>query len=280
MSGDVIIGISGKRAESGSVDAIISHIEKNGFTALLFDDHTARNPQKDIKDIHAFVVMGNDHDIDPERYIDRYPENDPRRAIHPHTRNESLSPDAKARGDYEDAMIEMALKMKMPLLGICGGMQRINVICGGTLHQHVPDMVGHERLHQLKQGIAACVPTHPVLIECGTRMSIIASDIKMSFVKNDGPAVCKVIMENSLRHQSIDIVGDGLIVSSLSDAIRMPDGTAKYLIEAIEADPRGPYAKQFLIGTQFHPEYNISGIGEHLIRHLLEAARHFYMEKQ
>lgn len=275
---DVIIGISGGKTQSGSMEAMAARIEETGSAVRLFEDHATRDPMQDIAGIHALIVMGNNFDIDPECYIERYPEGDPRRVIHPQTNNESQHPEGRTRGAYEDAAIKAAMAMKMPLLGVCGGMQRINVLCGGTLHQHVPDMVGHESLLQ-NYGTDPRVPKHPILIESGTRLSAIAREVSMSFVKSNVPDMAKVIMENTLRHQSIDIIGEGLIASSMSDAIRMPDGSAKYLIESIEADPAGPYGKQFLIGVQWHPEFGASDIGSHIIRHLLDAAHDFAKRK-
>ncbi|MFW0777368.1 MAG: gamma-glutamyl-gamma-aminobutyrate hydrolase family protein [Rickettsiales bacterium] len=269
------IGISGSRTGSGSVEAMISRVEEEGFNALLIDDHAKRDPAKDVADMHGLIVMGSDFDIDPKHYIARYPKDDPRHVVHPKTINESNSPEQCARAEYEFEAIKTALKNKTPLLGICCGMQRINVVCGGTLHQHVPDLVGHERLYQNQHGIDPCTPTHPILIESGTKLSAIARDIEMPFVKGCQSENAKVIMENTLRHQSIDMVGEGLIVSGKSDAIRMKDGSAQYLIESIEASPDGPYKDQFLIGVQWHPEFGASTIGKYIIRHLLNASQNF-----
>lgn len=170
-------------------------------------------------------------------------------------------------------MIRAALTKKMPLLGICGGMQRINVMCGGTLHQHVPDLVGHDKLMQKNHGVPLNITTYPALIQCDTKMYAIARDIKMPFVRDKEENVPIVIMENTLRHQAIDLLGDGLTACGLSDAVKNRDGSAKYLVEAIESDPSGPYADQFLIGVQWHPEFGASPIGGKIIEHLAFAAR-------
>jgi len=272
---DIIIGISGRRSDSGSVEAMIEKIEKAGAKICLFDNHEEHQAKNDLACIHALVIMGSDLDIDPAHYIERYPEGDPRRAVHPKTKSEAHCTEGKARAAYETAVIRTALQMKMPLLGICGGMQRINVLCGGTLIQHVPDLVGHDKLHQKTHGIAPHIPTLPIVIQGGTKMAMIARNVKMAFATSYAPDMPKVVMENSLRHQSIDLLGKGLIASSLSDAIRQPGGSAKYLIEAIEADPAGPYGNQFLIGVQWHPEFGASPLGPSLITHLLDAARDF-----
>jgi putative glutamine amidotransferase len=270
-----VIGISGCNAESDSVKAMMEKIQAASAIPLPLVDHEERSIEKDIDAIDALVVMGSDLDIDPTLYIERYPEGDSRRIVHEMTKNEMHCPKGSARAVYEEAMIQKALERGMPLLGICGGMQRINVLCGGTLHQHVPDLVGHDKLLQRVQGIPPHIPTLAVVIQNDTRLSMIARDIHMAFVSSDAKNMPKVIMENSLRHQSIDIVGQGLKICSLSDAIRKPDGTSTYLIEAIEADPTGPYGQQFLIGVQWHPEFGASPLGPKIVEHLVEAARAF-----
>jgi putative glutamine amidotransferase len=275
---ELVIGISGTERTSKSVCAMMSVVEKAKAKPLFLGEHGSRSAKTDIEKIDAVIFMGNDFDIDPSSYIERYPQGHKKRKIHPATKSESSTPTGKARALYEEEMIRLALKKKLPMLGICGGMQRINIICGGTLHQHVPDLVGHDKLQQSAHGIDPCIPVRPVVISPGTRLSMIARDIKMSFVSSDYDCPT-VIMENSLRHQSIDIVGKGLRVCSLSDTVRRIDGTTGYLIEAIEADPKGAYGDQFLLGVQWHPEFGASMIGEHIIRHLIEAARKEHSEK-
>lgn len=269
----VTIGVSGARPDSDSMRAMIAQLEAAGITPYCLYDHGLRCVKTDQARMDALIFMGNDYDIDPTSYIDRYPEGDPRRCIHAQTKSECSTPESKARGDYENALMRGALEAGIPILGICGGMQRLNVLCGGTLHQHIPDMVGHDRHWQSRHGIAPNVGSIPILIPAGTRLAAIASSIQMNFTR-DMPSECdKVIMENSLRHQSIDIVGSGLRVCSMSDVVRKPDGTSDYLIEAIEAAPDGPYANQFLLGVQWHPEFSASPIGEHIIQHLIKAAQ-------
>lgn len=258
--------------ETPSTQAIIKRVSEAGGWPIVITNHATRSEYEDFTNIQGLVVMGNDFDIDPIHYMNRYPENDPRRNIHPNTRSELECPHAKARAQYENTIMKRALQAKMPMLCICGGMQRLNVLCGGTLHQHVPDMTGDDRLAQEKYGIPGNVATRPILIEPATRMSIIAKKIQMHFVQTKTPGMPTVIMENSFRHQSIDIVGEGLRVCALSDAIRQHDGTSRYLIEAVEATPEGIYGKQFLIGVQWHPEFCASDIGRVLVKDFIKHA--------
>ena len=251
---------------------MIKRVSEAGGNPLPLTDHAGRDERRDFETLQGLIVMGNDFDIDPIHYMNRYPEGDSRRKVHPLTKSELEDPQAKARARYENALMTRALRHKMPMLCICGGMQRLNVLCGGTLHQHVPDITGHDRLMQRNHDIPGHVPVMPVVIEPGTRMSIIARKIQMHFVENKTPGLPTVIMENSFRHQSIDMVGKGLRVSALSDTVRLKDGTSRYLVEAVEATPEGPYGKQFLIGVQWHPEFCASDIGKMLVKEFVRHA--------
>ena len=266
------IGISCANMETPSAQAMIKRVSEAGGNTVLIANHAQRDERDDFESISGLVVMGNDFDIDPIHYMNRYPEGDPRRQIHPLTKSEVECEHARARGRYENAIMTRVLRAKMPMLCICGGMQRLNVLCGGTLHQHVPDMTGHNRLMQHKHGIDGTTATIPIVIEPATRMSIIAKKIQMQFVQSKTPGLPTVIMENSFRHQSIDMVGEGLRVCALSDVVRQEDGTSRYLIEAIESTPEGAYGKQFLIGVQWHPEFCASEIGKMLVKDFMRYA--------
>lgn len=274
------IGISGSGMDSASVSAIITRISEAGGAVNLIINHGAHDAEEDFSKCHGWVVMGNNFDIDPEHYIHRYAEGDARRQRHPATRSERECEKATARANYENKIIQLALEHRVPLLCICGGMHRLNVLCGGTLLQHVPDMVGSDKLRQDTLGLTGEVPTIPILIECGTRLSMIAEKIQMGFVKPDeAHALPKVIMENSFRHQSIDMVAEGFRVCAQSDTIRMKDGTSRYLIEAIEPTPGGPYDRQFILGVQWHPEFCASDIGRALFKNFLQAVKIYHIQR-
>jgi len=264
------IGISCADRNTASSQAMIKRVSEAGGTPLVIDNHIGRKPHEDIKLFSGLIVMGNDFDIDPVHYIHRYDDGDPKKSVHPHTKSELNCERASARSKYENQLMEIALREKMPMLGVCGGMQRLNILCGGTLHQHIPDMLGHDKLMQRSHNIPGDVPIIPVVIESGTRMAIIAHKIQMGFVKAKMPGDATVIMENSFRHQSIDLVGKGLRVCAMSDVVRRKDGTSGYLIEAIESTPEGPYGEQFLIGVQWHPEFCASEIGRVLVKDFIK----------
>ncbi|MDX1974317.1 MAG: gamma-glutamyl-gamma-aminobutyrate hydrolase family protein [Rickettsiales bacterium] len=270
-----VIGLSCTKQQTPSVCAIKEQIALSQATLSCFTHYDKSRVAEDIAAIDALIVMGNDFDIDPHDYIHRYDEGDGKRCVHHATKSERACPDASARGHYENAMIKAALAMKIPLFGICGGMQRINVLCGGTLHQHIPDLTKTDMHEQRALGYEPTKPLIPMLILQGTKLDDIASSISVPFLRCDGPATNKVITENSLHHQAIDKLGYGLIVCSICDAFPREDGTCDYMVKAIESDPRGPYADQFILGVQWHPEFGASEIGSLIIKRVIQEAWSF-----
>ena len=130
-------------------------------------------------------------------------------------RHAELGPTEPSLDEFELALARAALDRAVPVLGICRGAQALNVACGGTLHQHVPDH---------RQAVPGCEPSHDVEILAGTRLA--------------GLLGAGALRVNSFHHQAVDRLGDGLRV-----AARAADGT----VEAIE----GP---GFALGVQWHAE--------------------------
>ncbi len=147
-------------------------------------------------------------DVDPVRY-----------GAVPHPRTGRIVP---ARDVAELAMLREALRLRIPILGVCRGLQLLNTVLGGTLHQHVPDVVGHE-------GHAhgdATFARHAVHVQPGSRLARVLPRTSLDVM--------------SLHHQAIDRLGAGLRATAWSD-----DG----LIEAVELD-----AHPYTVGVQWHPE--------------------------
>ena len=139
----------------------------------------------------------------------------------PHVELGSTEPRLDA---FEYAVVREALALGLPILGVCRGAQALNVACGGTLHQHLPDVPGTALEH--RQSEAGEVTTHAVDVVPGSRLSRIVRSRRLAV--------------NSFHHQAVDRLGDGLRVSA-----RAPDGT----IEAIEDASRG-----FVLAVQWHAE--------------------------
>ena len=134
--------------------------------------------------------------------------------------------------EWEFALVERALARQLPVLGICRGAQVLNVVLGGTLHQHLPDVLGHSR-HQLGNAVFT---TSAVVTVPGTRLA--------ALIGESTDAQC-------YHHQGIDRLGRGLIVSALDGADRT--------IEAVELDP-GAHPDQFAIAVQWHPEERLDDL--------------------
>lgn len=243
-----VIGISaGSNSVSGSLVAIVTQIRSAGGIPKVLHNLNVKDHLTDTFSlIDGLVLMGNYDDVDPACYGQE---------VHPATNVET----DHDRREFEEAAIRLALEARMPLLGICGGMQRINtldyMVHGGTLTQHVPDVVGHSRHAQ--GNIPAYEPAHAIHIESNTILAEIAGYSRVT-----PPPV----MENSFHHQAVGKVHKELRASAYAD-----DGT----IEAIEPHPRGIYAGQFILGVQWHPEFGASELGPRIARRMIEEAKLF-----
>jgi putative glutamine amidotransferase len=143
------------------------------------------------------------------------------------------------RDAAEFALLEGALAREMPVLGICRGMQVLNVLHGGDLHQHLPELVGHED-HRERLGAFS---DHEVELETGSVTARLLG--QRTRVK-------------SSHHQGIETVGEGLVAAGVAH-----DG----MIEVVE-DP----AHRFVIGVLWHPE---EGEDKRLFEALVEEARRY-----
>ncbi len=251
--------ISGAAPDSKSVAAVMSVMRMTGGIPMLVSNHSERVGHKDdlklimeaahqdLAKADGIIVMGNDLDIDPRDYGEE--------KIHKATRSEKATPKGLVRAVYESKLIEGALKMKLPLLGICGGMQRLNVLLGGTLHQHVPDLIGSSYHHQGE--IAPFIPVQYVSVVPGTMLASISKEVPGLFTPSHDEPMAGIFMDNSFHHQAVDRVGNGLIPCAFSIE---PDHPDLHIVQAIEAAPRGPYSEQFVLGLQWHPEFGASDV--------------------
>ena len=146
------------------------------------------------------------------------------------------------RTAFELAVTNGALVRDMPVLGICGGQQLLNVAFGGTLIQHIPDEIMEALAH--RQPNPRSEPGHDVRIVAGTLLHRIAGTERLGV--------------NSAHHQAVKDAGPGLIVDAVA-----PDG----VVEGIE-DPR----RRFCLGIQWHPEFEINEADRRIFRAFIEAA--------
>ena len=179
--------------------------------------------------IDGLVITGGNFDVDPSIYGD-------------YTNHETvrLKPE---RTEFEMNITRGAIERDMPILGICGGQQLLNVVLGGTLIQHIPDEIEGALLHE--QQNPRNEPGHIVTIEKGTLLHNIVDTVKMNV--------------NSAHHQAVKTVSDLMIVNA-----RTADG----IIEGIEAQD-----KKFCMGVQWHPEFEIDSGDIRIFAAFIDAAR-------
>lgn len=167
--------------------------------------------------------------------------------IHPKV---TLKPE---RSLFEYRMAQAFFDQNKPLFGICGGMQLINVMCGGTLIQDIPSQCLKETHPDLLTHlISKALPFHPIIIEEKTSL--------YTLFKNHHPGHSPTMIDvNSSHHQAIDKVGDHLIITA-----RASDG----IIEGIEHTIH-PFCK----GVQWHPEYQQSIIDKPLLQSFIQSCQ-------
>ncbi|MCP3805481.1 gamma-glutamyl-gamma-aminobutyrate hydrolase family protein [Allokutzneria sp. A3M-2-11 16] len=142
------------------------------------------------------------------------------------------------RDGWEHRLLEAALAVDMPVLAVCRGAQLLNVACGGTLHQHLPEVVGNDT-HRISPGVFG--PVSVRLDEQQLPGSLLGSQVKV----------------RCYHHQSLDALGSGLVASGWAE-----DGT----VEAVVLPDR-----EFVVGVQWHPEETLDDV--RLFAAFTEAAR-------
>jgi putative glutamine amidotransferase len=167
--------------------------------------------------LDGLIITGG-RDVDPAAYG---------HGAHPTT-----DQPARDRDAWEFALVRGALARNMPVLGICRGAQVLNVALGGTLHQHLPDLLGHTR-HQAGNAVFT---TSAVRTVAGTRTA--------ALIGESTEAQC-------YHHQAIADLGRGLIISAQDSA----DG----VIEAVELDPQ-QYPDAWAVAVQWHPEERLDDL--------------------
>jgi len=179
--------------------------------------------------IDALVITGGAFDVDPALFGDN-------------TRHATIVTKDR-RTEFELAITRGALDRDMPVLGICGGQQLLNVVLGGTLIQHIPDEIKDALAHE--QPNPRDEPGHEVTVTPGTLLHRITGTATMSV--------------NSAHHQAVRTVGKGIVIDAVA-----PDG----VIEGIELPGR-----RFCLGVQWHPEFAIDPADTKIFDAFIDAAR-------
>ena len=219
LAGEIAIGICAVRERARwafwdqtahlVADTYVAAVQAEGAHALLLPVD-GRRPEALLDRVDGLMVIGG-ADLDPELYGA--------------ARSEHTEKTYRERDEFELALTRAALRRGLPFLGICRGMQLLNVALGGTLNQH---LVGEDGVPSHRRVIGTFDGTeHEIDLQPGSLAEAAL-----------GEPVHEVRCHH---HQTIDRLGEGLLVSG-----RARDGVA----EAIEPAGGGGWA----LGVQWHPE--------------------------
>jgi putative glutamine amidotransferase len=195
---------------------------------------------KIVESCDGVLLPGSNADVDPAVF---------RQPRSPHT----AAADPQ-RHELDMLLLEDAYARRKPVLGICYGLQSLNVFRNGSLIQHIPDFLPEETRttvnHEAGKKVAVA---HTVEIESNSRLAQAAA-------WRTGQAALPV---NSSHHQSADGIGDGLRIVA-----RCPDDG---IIEALE----GTSPKHFILAVQWHPERSVEqdAASRAIFAALMDAAR-------
>jgi len=189
-----------------------TEVQRGGGVALVLtpDRYLVAHPDELLDRVDGLLLSGGG-DIDPAAYgAERHPE------------TAQVRPERDA---FELALTRRAVQRDLPVLGICRGIQVLNVAFGGTLLQHLPEHLGHGE-HRRTAG-SFDGNDHDVRLTDGSLAARSAGELQHG--------------TKSHHHQGIDALGDGLVATGVS--------TLDELVEAAELPDR-----RFVLGVQWHPE--------------------------
>ncbi len=197
-------------------------------------DRSPAEVMKLIERCDGVLLPGSKADVDPAKF-----------GAARHVKTEAADP---KRDTVDELLLQDAYNMRKPVLGICYGLQILNVYRSGTLVQHIESAVNHEAGRKVPVA-------HDVEIEPRSKLAEI--------VGGSG-----TIPANSSHHQSADVIGDGLRITA-----RCPEDG---IVEALE----GTAPDHFVVAVQWHPERSLEDdeCSRKIFRALVEAAREKHLE--
>jgi putative glutamine amidotransferase len=210
----------------------IRAIEELGGVPLVLPLHADRTTRRHIlHNLDGLLITGSGPDLPPSLYGER--------------QRFPFTIVSERRASFELDIVRLAKQADLPLLGICGGMQTMNVACGGSLIQDIPAQISKPLQH--RQQTHATNLSHTIRVAPGSLLRRIVRSASMRV--------------NSSHHQSVNVVAPSLIASAQAS-----DG----IVEAIESP-----AHRFFLGIQWHPEFLFDRYPLHrrLFEAFLRAAR-------
>jgi putative glutamine amidotransferase len=211
-------------------------------------DRTPEEVRALIDHCDGVLLPGSNADIDPARF------QQPRS---PHT--------AKAdprRDDIDTLLLHDAYAGRKPVLGICYGLQSLNVYCKGSLIQHIPDFLPEATRAKVNHEAGRTVAiAHSVEVAGDSLLAKIIGNADRNQKSDQRNSI--TVPVNSSHHQSADAIGEGLRIVA-----RCPDDG---IIEAVE----GTAPNHFVLAVQWHPERSVDEdqASRKLFRALVEAAK-------
>jgi putative glutamine amidotransferase len=226
-------------------------------------DQTPAEVMKIIEQCDGVLLPGSKADVDPAKF-------------NAAGCSQTAAPDPR-RDTVDELLLQDAYNMRKPVLGVCYGLQSLNVYRSGSLIQHIPDFlppdlrtVNHEAGRTVKVAHKVAIEPQSVLAEIA-RGSLPAhvqfpggeDSAEQKPAASPGASATVVIPVNSSHHQAADVIGDGLTVVGRC----VEDG----MVEALEGTSRN----HFVMAVQWHPERSVDddAPSRAIFRALIEAAR-------
>ncbi len=205
-----------------------------------------------IKSCDGVLLPGSNADIDPSKFGA--------------TRSPHTAAADPRRDTVDELLLQDAYNLRKPVLGICYGLQTLNVYRAGSLIQHIPDFLpGDLRTRINHEAGKKVAVAHAVEIERDSKLAEIVNGITNG---KDREGTKLVVPVNSSHHQSAETIGNGLRIVA-----RCPDDG---IIEALE----GTAPDHFVLAVQWHPERSVGEdeSSRAIFRALIEAAEIKAME--
>ena len=193
------------------------------------------------------LLPGSNADIDPARF---------QQARSPHTAKSD-----PRRDDVDTLLLDHAYARRKPLLGICYGLQSLNVYCKGSLIQHIPEFLPEATRAKVNHEAGRKVAiAHSVEVAGDSLLAKIIGNEDLNQKSDQHSSI--TVPVNSSHHQSADAIGEGLRIVA-----RCPDDS---IVEAVE----GTTPNHFVLAVQWHPERSVeeNDASRKLFRALIEAA--------